>query len=102
MKKLYSFLMLTLALALGAANAHAQSIFVDPDEIFAGAEYTNNTLSVYYNNYSYADYGNDDSPYRPLFQFYDADGITPMESSAYSWLNVFFYEQLCGGRVFNL
>ena len=90
MKKLYSFLMLTLALALSAANAHAQSIFVDLDEIFAGAEYTNNTLSVYYNNYSYADYGNDDSPYRPLFQFYDADGITPMESSAYSWLNVFF------------
>ena len=90
MKKLYSFLMLTLALALGAANAHAQSIFVNPDEIFARAEYTNNTLSVYYNNYSYADYGNDDSPYLPLFQFYDADGITPMESSAYSWLNVFF------------
>ena len=82
--------MLVLALVLGVANAHAQSILVNPDEIFTGPEYTTGTLSVYF-SYSDADYVNDDSPYRPLFQFYDADGITPVESSAYSWLyDVFF------------
>lgn len=85
MKKLYSFLMLALALVLGAASALAQSITVSPSEINAGVEGYDNTLTVIYDGY-------DVSNYDPNIKFYDADGITPVESGAYSWLSAYFYE----------
>ncbi|MBP5400026.1 MAG: fibronectin type III domain-containing protein, partial [Bacteroidales bacterium] len=92
MKKLYSFLMLALTLALGAANAHAQSITVSSYEISAGVEGYDGTL--------YVSFGYDISEYRPDLQFY-ADGITPVEMGAYSWLSATFrndnYDELrCG------
>ncbi len=85
MKKIYSFLILTLGLALGSANALAQSITVSPDEIFSDAGGNGGTLTVTYDGY-------DVSQYYPSFQFYDADGITPVGSGTYSWLanSVFF------------
>lgn len=79
MKKIYSFLILTLGLALGSANALAQSITVSPDEIFSDAGGNGGTLTVTYDGY-------DVSQYYPSFQFYDADGITPVGSGTYSWL----------------
>lgn len=85
MKKIYSFLILTLGLALGSANALAQSITVSPDEIFSDAGGNGGTLTVTYDGY-------DVSQYYPSFQFYDADGITPVGSGTYSWLaNSVFY-----------
>ena len=83
MKKLYSFLMLALVLALGSASALAQSITVSPSEINAGVEGYDNTLTVIYDGY-------DVSNYDPNIKFYDADGITPVESGAYSWLSAYF------------
>ena len=83
MKKIYSFLMLALALALGSASAHAQSIFVTPDVINADAWSNGGELTVNFDGYNVSDY-------YPSVQFYDADGVTPVKSGVYAWLQPYF------------
>lgn len=61
----------------------AQSITVSPSLIETDAGSNSNTLTVTYEGYNVSNYS-------PSVQFYDADGITPMESGAYSWLSAFF------------
>lgn len=69
----------------------AQSITVSPSLIETDAGSNSNTLTVTYEGYNVSNYS-------PSVQFYDADGITPMESGAYSWLSAFFYQGVlyCG------
>ena len=84
MKKLYSFLMLVLAFVLGVANAHAQSITVNPALIEADAGGYDDILSVDFGGY-------DVSGYYTTVQFYGADAVTPVGSGVYSWLGAYFY-----------
>ena len=83
MKKILFFLMLTLLCIPWATRA--QSINVSPSSIETGAGGYSNTLTVTYDGYNVSDY-------YPSVQFYDADGITPIESGAYSWLSAYFYQ----------
>ena len=83
MKKILFFLMMLTLSCLPWAT-FAQSITVSPSLIETDAGSNSNTLTVTYDGYNVSDY-------YPSVQFYDADGITPMESGAYSWLSAFFY-----------
>ncbi len=85
MKKIYSFLMLALVLALGSASALAQSITVSPALIEADAGGYDNILSVDFGGY-------DVSGYYTSVQFYGADAVTPVGSGVYSWLGAYFYQ----------
>ena len=84
MKKILFFLMMLTLSCLPWAT-FAQSITVSPSLIETDAGSNSNTLTVTYEGYNVSDY-------YPSVQFYDADGITPMESGAYSWLSAFFYQ----------
>ena len=79
MKKFYSFLTLTFALVLCATTVFSQPITVSSYEISSDAGANGGTLEVSYGGWDLTQFSND-------LQFYDADGITPVDRGVYSWL----------------